>query len=141
MEYKITIRDFTALGLGLAFISVGIDHFNSPDWYEPIVPSILPNPTFWVLASGFFDALFGLLFKIPRTRTWASVSIAWMLVVLYWANFNMWYNDVPFGDQRLTYGWTGTHALRCALQVLLLAVLHFLRISYAAAASASSKGD
>ena len=57
------------------------------------------------------------------------------------ANFNMWYNDVPFGDQRLTYGWTGTHALRCALQVLLLAVLHFLRISYAAASSASSKGD
>ena len=95
VEYRLTVRDFLALGLGLAFILVGVDHFINPVWYEPIVPSLLPDATFWVLASGFFEALFGLLLIIPRTRSWASVATAWMLVVLYWANFNMWYNDIP----------------------------------------------
>ena len=60
VEYRLTVRDFLALGLGLAFILVGVDHFINPVWYEPIVPSLLPDATFWVLASGFFEALFGL---------------------------------------------------------------------------------
>ena len=117
MENEFTIRDFTALGLGLAFLSVGIDHFNSPDWYEPIVPSVLPNPTFWVLASGFFEALFGLLLIIPRTRSWASVGIAWMLVVLYWANFNMWYNDIPLNGTTYDDIW---HVVRLVIQIVLI---------------------
>ena len=114
MELKFTLRDFVSVGLGLAFINIGIDHFINPVWYEPIVPEILPSAYFWVLLSGLFEVLFGLMLIIPKTRTIASIGIVWMLVALYWANFNMWYNDVPFGDQRLTYGWTGTHALRCA---------------------------
>ena len=117
MKYKITVRDYLALGLGLAFISVGIDHFNSPCWYEPIVPSILPDPTFWVLASGFFEALFGLLLIIPRTRAWASVGIAWMLVVLYWANFNMWYNDIPLSGKTYDDIW---HVVRLIIQIALI---------------------
>ena len=51
MGNKITVRDFGALGLGLAFIYIGIDHFINPIWYEPIVPSLLPDATFWVLIS------------------------------------------------------------------------------------------
>ena len=50
MGYKITIRDLVALGLGLAFINIGIDHFINPVWYEPIVPSLLGDANFWVLA-------------------------------------------------------------------------------------------
>ena len=123
MEYKITVRDFLALGLGLAFISVGVDHFNSPCWYEPIVPSILPNPTFWVLASGFFEALFGLLLIIPRTRAWASVGMAWMLVVLYWANLNMWINDIPLNDKTYASHW---HFLRGIGQVALICIALWL---------------
>ena len=127
--------------LGFPFVLIGIDHFVDPVWYEPIVPEILGYPKFWVYASGVFEIGLGAGLMFPRTRQISAYGVALMLLVLYWANFNMWYNDVPFGDQRLTYGWTGTHALRCVLQLLLLAVLHFLRISYAAAASASSKGD
>ena len=67
-------RNIVAAGIGLAFISVGVDHFISPCWYEPIVPSMLADPRFWVLASGVFEILFGLLLIIPNTRAWASVG-------------------------------------------------------------------
>ena len=117
MENKITIRDFLALGLGLAFISVGIDHFINPSWYEPIVPSTLPDATFWVLASGFFEILFGLLLIIPYTRSWASVGTAWMLVVLYWANFNMWYNEIPLSGKTYDEIW---HVVRLVIQIVLI---------------------
>ena len=47
-------------------------------------------------------------------------ALFWLVVAMSPANVNMWVNDVPFGKERLTYGWTGTHALRCLAQVLLL---------------------
>ena len=43
-------------------------------------------------------------------------ALFWLVLLMSPANFNMWYNDVPFGDQRLTYGWTGTHAVDAAEQ-------------------------
>tara|TARA_B100000212_G_scaffold341639_1_gene325405 strand:- start:9514 stop:10518 length:1005 start_codon:yes stop_codon:yes gene_type:complete len=117
---SVTIRDIVALALGLAFINVGIDHFVNPIRYEPIVPSALPNAEFWVLASGFFEIMFGLCFIIPQTRSWASVSGVWLLVTLYWANFNMWYNDIPFDGK--TYGdlW---HVVRLIIQILLIVII------------------
>ena len=112
-----------ALGLGLAFISVGVDHFVNPAWYEPIVPSALPDATFWVLASGFFEALFGLLLIFPRTRAWASIGTAWMLVVLYWANFNMWYNDIPLSGKTYDDIW---HVVRLVIQIILIIALTWI---------------
>jgi uncharacterized membrane protein len=117
VKVSITIRDLLALVLGLAFINVGIDHFIHPEWYEPIVPKTLPSATFWVLLSGLFEALFGLLLIIPRTRSLASVGIAWMLVVLYWANFNMWYNDIPLNGTTYDDIW---HVLRLVIQIVLI---------------------
>ena len=123
VEYRLTVRDFLALGLGLAFILVGVDHFINPVWYEPIVPSLLPDATFWVLASGFFEALFGLLLIIPRTRSWASVATAWMLVVLYWANFNMWYNDIPLNGTTYDDIW---HVVRLVIQIVLIITITWI---------------
>jgi len=120
VEYKITIRDLVAFVLGLAFINVGIDHFINPVWYEPIVPSLLPDATFWVYASGVFEILFGLLFIIPATRAWASVGGAWMLVVLYWANFNMWYNNVPLDEKTYDDIW---HIVRLIIQIALILII------------------
>jgi len=120
VEYKITFRDLVAFTLGLAFINVGIDHFINPVWYEPIVPSLLPDATFWVYASGVFEILFGLLFIIPATRAWASVGGAWMLVVLYWANFNMWYNSVPLDGKTYDDIW---HVVRLIIQIALILII------------------
>ena len=60
MDKHSVIRNFGAAGIGLAFISVGVDHFVNPSWYEPIVPSVLGDARFWVLVSGLFEVLFGL---------------------------------------------------------------------------------
>ena len=74
MDKHSVIRNFGAAGIGLAFISVGVDHFVNPSWYEPIVPSVLGDARFWVLVSGLFEVIFGLFFIIPKTRAWASVG-------------------------------------------------------------------
>ena len=123
MEYEISVRDFMALGIGLAFISVGVDHFINPKWYEPIVPAILPNANFWVLASGLFEILFGLLFIIPRTRELASVGGGVMLVVLYWANFNMWYNNIPLDGKTYDDFW---HFVRLIIQIGLILLITWI---------------
>ena len=67
-------------------------------------------------------------------------ALFWLVVVMSPANINMWVNDVPFGKQRLTYGLTGTHALRCVLQIVLLTCLHGLQLGWQARASAPA-GD
>ena len=117
MELKFTLRDFVSVGLGLAFINIGIDHFINPVWYEPIVPEILPSAYFWVLLSGLFEVLFGLMLIIPKTRTISSIGIVWMLVALYWANFNMWYNDIPLNDTQYDDVW---HIVRLLIQIILI---------------------
>ena len=123
MEYKITFRDFIAFVLGLAFINVGIDHFINPSWYEPIVPSLLPDATFWVYASGFFEVLFGITLIIPKTREWAAVGGCWMLIALYWANFNMWYNDIPLSGK--TYEDI-FHVVRLIIQIVLILTITWI---------------
>jgi uncharacterized membrane protein len=123
VKTKITLRDLLALGLGLAFIKVGVDHFINPEWYEPIVPGVLPSATFWVLLSGFFEAVLGLMLIIPRTRSLASVGIAWMLVVLYWANFNMWYNDIPLDGTTYDDIW---HVVRLVIQIILIIIITWI---------------
>ena len=117
MSTRFTVRDLAGLGLGLAFMYVGIDHFIHPAWYEPIVPEILPSARFWVLLSGFFEATLGLMLIIPRTRTIASLGMVWLLVLLYWANFNMWYNDIPLNGVNYDDKW---HIIRLIIQIVLI---------------------
>ena len=62
----------------------------------------------------------------------------WLVVAMTPANINMWMNDVPFGDSKLTYGARGTHYVRAAAQVVLLLWLHLLRCAYDDDASTSS---
>ena len=47
-------------------------------------------------------------------------------------------NNVPFGKNRLTYGWKGTHALRFGLQLVLLLCLRGLHAAWSAEAAAAS---
>jgi len=117
VKLRFTVRDILSLGLGLAFMLIGIDHFIHPSLYEPIVPDILQAARFWVLLSGFFEVTLGLLLIIPRTRSLASVGIASMLVALYWANFNMWYNDIPLNGTQFDGIW---HFVRMLIQIGLI---------------------
>ena len=84
--------------LGLFFVNVGIAHFTDTEWFEPIVPEVLGDPTFWVLITGVMEIVIGLGLIIPLTRRHSSLLMVLFLVAVYWANLNMWINDIPLDN-------------------------------------------
>ena len=113
-----TLQHVFATAYGIPFIWIGIQHFRDPEWFEPIVPSVLGNPIFWVYLSGAFEIVLGLGVALPWYRNEAALGISAMLVVLYWANLNMWINDISIGDATLS---NRGHMIRGMIQVLLIA--------------------
>ena len=117
--YRNWILNIGCIIFGLPFVIIGIDHFIDPSWYEPIVPEILGFPTFWVYASGIFEIALGAGLMLPRTRQISAYGIALMLVALYWANFNMWINDIAIGGSKFGTNW---HIMRAIIQAVLIII-------------------
>ena len=105
--------------LGLLFVNVGIAHFTETKWFEPIVPEALGDPTFWVLITGVIEIGLGLGLVIPLTRRYSALLMAIFLVAVYWANLNMWINDIPIDDNTFEPIW---HILRLIGQLVMIAV-------------------
>ena len=105
--------------LGLFFVNVGIAHFIDTKWFEPIVPEVLGDPTFWVLITGIMEIGLGLGLVIPMTRRYSAMLMAMFLVAVYWANLNMWINDIPIDDNTFEPIW---HILRLIGQLLMITV-------------------
>ena len=40
-----------------------------------------------------------------KTRRISAYGVALMLLVLYWANFNMWINDIAIGGSKFGTEW------------------------------------
>ena len=91
--------------LGVMFIAVGIQHFTNTAWFEPIVPDVLGNPTFWVWLTGVMEIGLGLGLLVRRYRRRAALLTAVFLVGVYWANLNMWVNNVAIGGQTYGHAW------------------------------------
>ena len=105
--------------LGLFFVNVGIAHFTDTKWFEPIVPEVLGDPTFWILITGTMEIGLGLGLVIPMTRRYSAMLMAMFLVAVYWANLNMWINDIPIDDNTFEPIW---HILRLIGQLLMISV-------------------
>ena len=119
MNLQNKIRNIVSITYGIPFVWIGIQHFVNPSWFEPIVPEVLGNARFWVLVSGVFEIALGLAIMFPKSRKVGSLGIAIMLVVLYWANLNMWINDIAIGGTKLPL--IG-HIIRGIIQFLLIVV-------------------
>ena len=117
------LRFISSIILGFAFLKIGIDHFLDPQWFEPIVPEILGFPRFWVLASGAVEIVIGIMLIFPVTQKIGGKSCAILLIILYWANVNMWINDIPIGGQSFEGKW---HLLRLFIQLLLIGIALFI---------------
>ena len=113
----ILITRLVTIIFGLFLVNIGIQHFRDPEWFEPIVPSVLGNPKFWVYLSGVFEIIFGIMILIEPLRKYGSLGISLMLIVLYWANLNMWINDIPIGGVKLNFF---EHCMRGIIQILLI---------------------
>lgn len=113
------LQNLLSVVLGLFFINVGIAHFQDPEWFEPIVPDILGNATFWVLVTGGMEIGLGLGLIIPKTRKYSGMLMALFLVAIYTANLNMWINDVPLEGKTFATIW---HVLRLIGQILMILI-------------------
>ena len=83
------------------------------------MPKILGYPTFWVYASGVFEIALGAGLMFPPIRQISAYGIALMLVALYWANFNMWINDIAIGGSKFGTNW---HIMRAIIQAVLIII-------------------
>lgn len=106
-----------ALGYGIPFILVGIEHFRSPQKFVDIVPNYLPFALFLVYLTGVMEIVGGLGIIYPDTREITGRLMVLFLLAVYPANFYMWANDVPFNGTKLT---TNGHLVRLSVQMLLI---------------------
>ena len=75
-------------------------------WFEPIVPVVLGDPTFWVLITGVAEIAIGVGSILPWTRRYAALGSLVFLVGIYSANLNMRVNNIPLDGK--TSPTTGT---------------------------------
>ena len=111
------ILHILALGYGIPFILVGIEHFRSPLKFVDIVPNYLPFALFLVYLTGIMEVAGGLGIIYPETREITGRFMMLFLLAVYPANFHMWINDVPFNGNRLT---AIGHLVRLFVQFLLI---------------------
>ena len=117
-------RDVLAIGLGCFFTYVGILHFIDPEWFTAIVPEILPgSDVFWVIISGIPEILCGIGLIVPKTRILAARATVVLLVILYWANLNMWIYDIELDGNSFPL-WA--HILRGLAQVVMVLIATYL---------------
>jgi len=109
--------------LGIFFVNVGIAHFTDTAWFEPIVPAALGDPTFWVLLTGIMEIALGLGLAIPHTRRYSGLLMALFLIGIYWANFNMWINNIPLEGKTFATIW---HVLRLVGQIIMIIIALFV---------------
>ena len=117
-------RDVLAIGLGCFFTYVGLLHFIDPEWFTAIVPEILPgSDVFWVIISGIPEILCGIGLIVPKTRILAARATVVLLVILYWANLNMWIYDIELDGNSFPL-WA--HILRGLAQVVMVLIAAYL---------------
>ena len=107
-------RRISAVIFGGALVWVGIQHFIDTAFFTPIVPEVLGFPDFWVYVSGLVEVILGLGLIIRKSRRRAGFSTAVFLVLIYWANLNMWIHDITVGETNFT---TTGHVFRAMIQV------------------------
>jgi len=106
-----------ALIYGVPFILIGIEHFREPQKFVDIVPKYMPFALFLVYLTGVMEIVGGLGIIYPETRELTGRLMAVFLLAIYPANFNMWINDIPYNETRLT---TQGHLVRLSVQILLI---------------------
>ena len=119
---------------GMLFLAAGRGHFAQRETFVGIMKG-LPFPELHPaanLVTGVLEVAYGAtllvapLWGSAKGAANAARALFWLVVLMSPANINMWLNDVPFGEHRLSYGLTGTHYLRFVAQCLLLLALRIL---------------
>jgi len=89
--------------MGLFYITAGVTHFLSPEWFLQIVPPMLPAPLALVYLSGVAEIVVGVGVLVPQTRHYAALATVALLVAVYPANIYMAVGDV-MGSELVQWG-------------------------------------
>ena len=114
-----SMRGIISAVFGVMYVNVGVQHFTNTAWFEPIVPTVLGDPTIWVLITGVMEIAIGIGLILPWTRRYAALSSLVFLVGIYWANLNMWVNNIPLDGKTYAHHW---HVLRLVAQLGMMAL-------------------
>ena len=117
MGLVVLAKHATSTIFGIFFINVGSAHFTDTQWFEPIVPDVVGDPTIWVLITGIIEIALGIGIVVPQTRRYFSALTVLFLLAIYWANYNMWVNDIPLDGRTFAPIW---HILRLIAQFLMI---------------------
>ena len=82
----------------ILFISAGILHFVTPDFFVRIVPPILPASLFIVYLSGIVEITLGILLLVPKFSRFAAFGLIALLIAVFPANIYMAINPQTFAD-------------------------------------------
>ena len=86
------------VGLAVAFIAAGANHFVNPDFYLLMMPPYLPAHRELVILSGVFEILGGLGVLVPRLRRSAGWGLILLLLAVFPANLHMALNPEIFPE-------------------------------------------
>lgn len=89
--------------MGVFYITAGVTHFLSPEWFLQIVPPMLPAPLALVYLSGVAEVAVGVGVLLPQTRHYAALGTVALLVAVYPANIYMAVADV-MGSELVQWG-------------------------------------
>ena len=93
-KHNITRFDVEAFLIGSSFILVGLYHFVNQDFFEAIVPTWFPYPTFANLVSGGAEIILGFGLILKSSRRYCAWGLLLLLVAVFPANIDMFVNDV-----------------------------------------------
>jgi uncharacterized membrane protein len=89
--------------MGLFYVTAGVTHFLSPEWFVRIVPPMLPAALALVYLSGVAEIVVGVGVLIPQTRHYAALATVALLIAVYPANIYMAVGDV-MGSELVQWG-------------------------------------
>ena len=105
----------------LIFITAGILHFVTTEFFMRIMPPIIPWHLFWVYLSGVFEIAFGIMLLIPKYSRFAAWGLIVLLIAVFPANIYMAMNPQTFPE----FSVMGLY-LRLAVQFVLIGWAYWL---------------
>ena len=80
--------------MSILYVTVGVKHFTSTDFFIAIVPPIINWKEEVVLVSGFIEVILGVLLLFNQTRKLAAWGIIILLIAVFPANIYLYYSEV-----------------------------------------------
>ncbi len=130
------MRTIARIFAGPVMALAGLNHFLNPEFYERIIPPVLPAPTALVYVSGAAELIPALATMHPRTRRAGGIVLIVVLIGVFPANVYMAFAAEEFPSLPAWAVWG-----RLALQPLFVYLVWLATLKPEVAANPSESRD